>query len=84
MEIVVAEAQKEFGGEDTVHPDVRHMLDHTAERLVDLHKESGAVRAGGAGSGDGGGGAEARGARVEAAGTIEIVEPERIVPPEGR
>ncbi len=30
----------EFDGEDPALPDVRHMLDHTTERLVDLHKDA--------------------------------------------
>ena len=40
MGIVVAEVAAEFGGEDPAVPDVRHMLDHTTERLVDLHKDA--------------------------------------------
>ena len=30
----------EFEGEDPALPDVRHLLDHTTERLVDLHKDA--------------------------------------------
>jgi hypothetical protein len=32
--------RQEFDGEDPALPDVRHMLDHTTERLVDLHKDA--------------------------------------------
>ena len=40
MRIVVEEVAAEFAGEDPALPDVRHMLDHTTERLVDLHKDA--------------------------------------------
>ena len=40
MRIVVEEVAAEFDGEDPALPDVRHMLDHTTERLVDLHKDA--------------------------------------------
>ncbi len=35
---LVAEAQEAFDGEDPCLPDVRHTLDHTRERLVDIHE----------------------------------------------
>ena len=34
MKIVVEEVAVEFDGEDPAVPDVRHMLDHTTERLT--------------------------------------------------
>ena len=40
MRIVLEEVAEEFGGEDPAVPDVRHMLDHTTERLVDLHEDA--------------------------------------------
>ncbi len=40
MRIVVEEVAAEFDGEDPAVPDVRHLLDHTTERLVDLHKDA--------------------------------------------
>jgi hypothetical protein len=40
VELVVGEVAEEFGGEDPALPDVRHMLDHTTDRLVDLHKDA--------------------------------------------
>jgi len=40
MRTVVEEVAEEFGGEDPAVPDVRHMLDHTTERLVDLHEDA--------------------------------------------
>ena len=40
MRIVVEGVAEEFDGEDPAVPDVRHMLDHTNERLVDLHKDA--------------------------------------------
>ena len=40
MRIVVEDVASEFDGEDPAVPDVRHLLDHTTERLVDLHKDA--------------------------------------------
>ena len=40
MRIVMEEVAAEFGGEDPAVPDVRHMLDHTTEQLVDLHENA--------------------------------------------
>ncbi len=40
MRIVVEEVAAEFDGDDPAVPDVRHMLDHTTERLADLHKDA--------------------------------------------
>ena len=39
MEVVVGEAEEAFG-EDPCVPDVRHKIDHTRERLADLHGEA--------------------------------------------
>ena len=39
VEIVVADAQKEFGGEDPAHPEMRHVLDHVKEELQGLHED---------------------------------------------
>ncbi len=38
IELLVAEAQEAFDGEDPCLPDVRHTLDHTREQLVDIHE----------------------------------------------
>ena len=38
VELLVAEAQEAFDGEDPCLPEVRHTLDHTKERLADLHE----------------------------------------------
>jgi hypothetical protein len=38
IEAMVAEAQEAFDGEDPCVPDVRHVIDHTREALVDLHR----------------------------------------------
>ena len=37
VELLVAEAQEAFGGEDPRVPELRHTPDHTKERLADLH-----------------------------------------------
>jgi len=38
VELLVAEAQEAFDGEDPCVPQVRHTLDHTKERLADLRE----------------------------------------------
>lgn len=40
MQVVVNEVTVEFDGEDPAVPDVRHMLDHSTERLVDVHQSA--------------------------------------------
>ena len=40
VEIVVAEATKDFGGEDAAHPEMRHVLDHAKEKLQGLQEDT--------------------------------------------